>query len=172
MAHLVEFRREVVSSASVHAEGCGSRGFCCRFLFFDATERHGFLRGRLRNDTALLTFALDLAVNVRLQPAMVREGLLLHWGCEMLRHSTCASFHDGLSLADVSRTSLRCPLLQAIVGEHLVVGTLLDRFSLGAELLLAGDDTEALRAVEGRVGDLGLEGETVEFVQVNVFHLG
>lgn len=38
--------------------------------------------------------------------------------------------------------------------------------------MLRGDDTDALASIKGLISDLGLEGEAVDFGQVEVFHLG
>ena len=48
---------------------------------------------------------------------------------------------------------------------------MLDHFTLVAHLLLLGDDSEALRAVKGCIGDLGLEGEVLDLCDVEIFHL-
>ena len=89
-------------------------------------------------------------------------------------HALCLAveyFHDGLGLASMSSTRLLRTLHQTVLLNEFGVCLLSKFVALVRHLELLGDDSEALRAVQRRVMDLGLEREVRDCCQVKVFHL-
>ena len=79
--------------------------------------------------------------------------------------------HDGLGLANVAGASILGALHQYILLDHICIGLCCELFTLAGHLHLAGDDTQALVTVQGRVCDLRLEREVRKRCHVDIFDL-
>ena len=140
MTHLIEFRCEVIASSSVHANCHVRRGLCSILFNCRTTEDLRFGIGKFHICATWKAFTLNFVVDRSLDAAVVFVGLHLIGVCDVLSHTTFASFHDCLCLLDISSTRLSRSFLQAIVWYHLVVSILFDSFSLIADFLTFSDD--------------------------------
>ena len=61
-------------------------------------------------------------------------------------------------------------LLDSVLTQDIEVGLALEFLPLVGDLLLLGDDPDALAAIEGLIGDLRLEGEALDLGEVDVLH--
>lgn len=81
------------------------------------------------------------------------------------------SFHDGLSLLDPSGSGHLGALLDAVLLKKVLANVKIELVPFSRNFHKFSDHTQTLRAVERRVLDLRLEGETLDHCHVEIFHL-
>jgi hypothetical protein len=86
-------------------------------------------------------------------------------------HPAVPRLRDHLSLHHLALLGQLRALLNGVSRKDLIVSILFKFISVIGDLLLVGDDADTLAAVEGRVSDLGLEGEKFNLGKVQVIHL-
>jgi hypothetical protein len=111
-----------------------------------------------------IVYIIEIAVIV----AIVSNLLLV---IDICTHPTVPRLCNHLRLHHLALLRQLRALLNGVSRKDLIVSILFKFVSVVGDLLLVGDDADTLAAVEGRVSDLGLEGEKFDLGEVQVIHL-
>jgi hypothetical protein len=116
----------------------------------------------------ILLYHIVYIIEVAVIVAIVSNLLLI---IDIRTHPAVPRLRDHLRLHHLALLRQLRALLYGVSRKDLIVSILFKFVSIVGDLLLVGDDADTLAAVEGRVSDLGLEGEKFDLGEVQVIHL-
>jgi hypothetical protein len=116
----------------------------------------------------ILLYHIVYIVEIAVIVAIVSNLLLI---IDICTHPAVPRLRDHLRLHHLALLGQLRALLYGVSRKDLIVSILFKFVSVVGDLLLVGDDADTLAAVEGRVSDLGLEGEKFDLGEVQVIHL-